>query len=66
VKRFFHPHNDTIVGFYYLFYVLNCYMFRSYDHLHEKICFLENYSTDNKSAVFRILNIMDNYSDWFA
>jgi hypothetical protein len=28
---FFRLRNVTIVGFYYLF-LLNCYMFRSYDH----------------------------------
>jgi hypothetical protein len=31
-------HNVTIVGFYYLF---NCYMFRSYDHLQADIYLLE-------------------------
>jgi hypothetical protein len=37
-------------------------MFRSYDHLEEKIYFLENYSTDNGSVVLRILvKNMDNF-----
>jgi hypothetical protein len=30
VREFFRLRNVTVVGFYYLF---NCYMFRSYDHL---------------------------------
>jgi hypothetical protein len=50
-----------------LFILLNCYMFRSYDHLQVEIYLLENHSTDNGSVVFRILvNVMDNYSDGFA
>jgi hypothetical protein len=34
----FRLRNVTVVGFYYLF---NCYMFRSYDHLQAEIYLLE-------------------------
>jgi hypothetical protein len=59
--------NVTIVRFYYLLvFLLNCYMFRSYDHPQAEIYLLEYYTTDNGSVVFRTLgNIMDNYSDRF-
>jgi hypothetical protein len=46
VRGVFRLRNLTVVGFYYLF-LLNCYMFRSYDHLHVEIYLLGNYSTDN-------------------
>jgi hypothetical protein len=59
----FHLRNVNIVGFYYLF---NCYMFRSYDHLHADI-FSRIYSADNGTVLFfRILDIIVNgYSDRF-
>jgi hypothetical protein len=38
VRGFFRLRNANILGFYYLF---NCYMFRSYDHLHADIYLLE-------------------------
>jgi hypothetical protein len=38
MREFFRLRNVTIVGFYYL---SNCYMFRSYDHLQTEIYLLE-------------------------
>jgi hypothetical protein len=38
VRGLFRLCNVTVVGFYYLF---NCYMFRSYDHLQAEIYLLE-------------------------
>jgi hypothetical protein len=39
-----------------IYYMLNCYMFRSYDNLHVEIYLLcRNYSVDNGSFVFRIV-----------
>jgi hypothetical protein len=39
VRGVFRLRNVTITGFYYL--LLNCYTFRSYDHLQAEIYFLE-------------------------
>jgi hypothetical protein len=53
VRGFFHPPNVTIVGIHYL-YLLNCYMFRSYDHLHVEIYLVEITLLANGSIFFRI------------
>jgi hypothetical protein len=63
VRRVFFLRNFNIVGFF--FYLLNCYMFRSYDHLQTDIL-SRTYPTYNGSVVCRMLVIiMNDYSDRF-
>jgi hypothetical protein len=47
-RGLFRLRNVTIVGY---FYYLNCYMFRTYDHIQVDIS-SRMYSTDNGSVVF--------------
>jgi hypothetical protein len=65
VKGGFRLRNVNIIGFFF-YYLFDCYNFRSYDHLQAEIyIFARNYSTDHGSIVFRLLVIMNDYTDRF-
>jgi hypothetical protein len=57
VRGFFHLCNVNIVGFFY--YLFNCYMFQSYDHLQADIYFIE------LTLLTILVIIMNDYSDRF-